>query len=126
RSVADARQECKGSKVRGTEGLALSAPSRRPALLGGGAWRCQRRGECAAVAVRLAALHASRKRGRGGRARPLYRLLEALCDQPRGAGRGQGDPGRSVECGQDVVRGLEGAARGAFGAGGPGAEAAAG
>ena len=50
--------------------------------------------------------------GPSRRARPLHRLLEALCDQPRGARQGQGHPGGGPQCGANAAARGAGAARG--------------
>ncbi|WP_374943071.1 hypothetical protein [Sphingomonas sp.] len=49
--------------------------------------------------------------GRGRGARPLHRLLETVCDQPRRARPRRRDPGESAQRRADLVRGAAGAAR---------------
>ena len=80
------------------DGLGLSAPPRRPRLLGGRPRRHRRRRDAAPHPVRLAARHRPDRRRPRRRARPLCRLLQALCHQPRRSRRGHRLPGRGAQC----------------------------
>ena len=89
-SDLDRRQGCEEGQGDRTEGLGLSAPSRRPGLLGRRARRCRRHRNAAPHPGRLAEGHGPGLGRPCRRARPLCRLLRALCHQPRRARSRQG------------------------------------
>jgi multimeric flavodoxin WrbA len=74
----DPRQEGGGGESAGAEGLALSAASGGASFRRGGAWRCRRRGDDAAVALGLAHRHGTDFGRAHCRTRRLYRLHGAL------------------------------------------------
>ncbi|BEP64269.1 hypothetical protein GmRootV213_48230 [Variovorax sp. V213] len=77
------RQEARRSQGPRARGLGLSQAPERPGLRRGGARRRGRRRELAPQFVGLARLDGPDRCGRAGPARPLHRLLRALCEQPR-------------------------------------------
>ena len=96
------------AKADRARGLGLSPASGRAAVLRRRARRRGGRGERAPLDLRLALLHASLPGRTERRARPLHRLLEALCDEPRRARRRHGMQEEVRNAARTLVEGVDG------------------